>query len=93
MKNSLNDLEKRLAALPVNVMVQLPDGKRLGTDAADADVRMIMRSPAAYLALMQGRMGDLGSAVVEGWVDLEGNMHDVIAAGRGLLESDPTANT
>ncbi|MGE8397432.1 MAG: class I SAM-dependent methyltransferase, partial [Comamonas sp.] len=91
MKNSLQDLEKRLAELPVKVLVQLPDGKRLGTEPAD--VRMIMRSPAAYLALMQGRMGDLGSAVVEGWVDLEGNMHDVIAAGRGLLQDDPTTNT
>jgi cyclopropane-fatty-acyl-phospholipid synthase len=91
MKNSLTDLEHRLAALPVKVLVQLPDGQRLG--AEPADVRLIMQSPAAYLALMQGRLGDLGSAVVEGWVDLQGSMRDVIAAGRQLLQGDPTAST
>ena len=91
MKNMSKDLECRLAALPVKVWVQLPDGQCLG--AEPADVRVILRSPVAYLALMQGRMGDLGSAVVEGWVDVQGNMHDVIAAGRGLLQADPTAVT
>ena len=91
MKNSLTDLEHRLAALPIKVLVQLPDGQCLGSEPAD--VRLIMRSPAAYLALMQGRLGDLGSAVVEGWVDLQGNMHDVITAGRALLEADPTVST
>ena len=91
MKNSLTDLERRLAALPVKVWIQLPDGQCLG--AEPADVRLIMKSPAAYLALMQGRLGDLGSAVVEGWVELQGSMRDVIAAGRGLLLSNPAANT
>ncbi|MBF6629722.1 MAG: class I SAM-dependent methyltransferase [Comamonas sp.] len=91
MNNLLNDLENRLAALPVKTVLQLPDGKRLGTEPAD--VRMIMRSPAAYLALLQGRVGDLASAVVEGWMELEGNMHDVIAVGRGLLQADPTATS
>lgn len=89
MKNSINDLESRLAALPVKTLVQLPDGKQLGTEPAA--VHVTLRSPVAYLALMQGRIGDLGSAVVEGWVDVQGAMRDVIAAGRSLLQSDPTA--
>ena len=31
----------------------------------------------------------MGAAVVEGWVDLQGNMRDVMSAATNLLQSDP----
>lgn len=37
----------------------------------------------------QGQIGALGAAVVEGGVELEGNMRNVMAAATGLLQDDP----
>lgn len=87
MKNMLAALETRLAQLPVRVSVDLPSGQRIGP--AHSDVRVALRSPAALLALAQGQIGSLAAAVVEGWVELEGNMRHVMAAATGLLQDDP----
>ena len=80
-------LETRLAELPVRVSVALPGGQRIGP--AQGDVHITLRSPAALLALAQGQIGSLGAAVVEGWVDLEGSMRNVMAAATSLLQADP----
>jgi cyclopropane-fatty-acyl-phospholipid synthase len=87
MKHMLAALESRLAALPVRVTVVLPSGQRIGPD--ESEVHVTLRSPAAYTALAQGHIGSLGAAVVEGWVDLQGRMRDVMRAASGLLQSDP----
>ncbi|MGN1056252.1 MAG: class I SAM-dependent methyltransferase [Comamonas sp.] len=91
MKYLLAELERRLAALPVSVMVDLPSGQRIGP--AQADVHVVLRSPAAYTALAEGQIGSLGAAVVEGWVDLQGRMRDVMTAAVGMLQSDPVRGT
>ena len=87
MNKSLAALETRLAQLPVSVTVQLPTGERLGPP--QGEVQVALRSPAALLALAQGHIGSLGAAVVEGWVELEGSMRNVMAAATGLLQTDP----
>ena len=87
MNNMLTSLEKRLAGLPVRVTVELPNGQHLGPE--QGDVRLSLRSQAALLALSQGQIGTLASAVVEGWVDLQGSMRDIMAAASALLHSDP----
>ena len=87
MKNMLAALETRLAALPVRVTVDLPSGQRIGPE--QGDVRVILRSPAALLALTQGHIGSLGAAVVEGWVELQGSMRNTMAAASNLLQTDP----
>lgn len=87
MKNMLAALETRLAELPVRVSVALPGGQRIGP--AQGDVHIALRSPAALVALAQGQIGSLGAAVVEGWVDLEGSMRNVMAAATSLLQTDP----
>lgn len=89
MKHLLAALESRLASLPVRVQVQMPDGQQLGADSSLADVRVVLRSELAYLALLNGQIGSLGAAFVEGWVELEGSMRDVMAAAAGLLQGDP----
>ncbi len=83
----LATLENRLAALPVRVTVELPSGQRLGPE--QGDVHITLRSPAALLALSQGQIGSLGAAVVEGWVDLQGSMRNIMLAARSLLQADP----
>ncbi|MDO4592895.1 MAG: class I SAM-dependent methyltransferase [Comamonadaceae bacterium] len=87
MKNMLAALETRLATLPVRVTVEALGGQRLGPEKGDVHVKL--RSPAALLALEQGQIGSLGAAVVEGWVDLEGSMRDIMAAASALLQADP----
>jgi cyclopropane-fatty-acyl-phospholipid synthase len=87
MNNMLAALERRLAALPVSVTVDLPSGQRIGPE--HAQVRVTLRSPAAFMALAQGQIGSLGAAVVEGWVDLQGSMRNVMAVANGLLQTDP----
>ena len=87
MKHLLAALEQRLAALAVRVTLELPGGLRLG--AEDAEVRVILHSSAALLALAQGQLGTLGAAVVEGQADLHGSMRNIMAVARGLLHGDP----
>ena len=80
-------LEDRLSTLPVSVRVDLPSGQHIGPELGD--VRVTLRSPAALMALAQGQIGAVGSAVVEGWVDLQGSMRSVMAAASSLLQGDP----
>ena len=87
MKNMLAALENRLAALPVRVSAVLPNGQRLGP--AQGDVHVAVRTPAALLALSQGQIGTVGTAYVEGWVDLQGSMRHIMTAAARLLHTNP----
>ena len=87
MKNMLATLETQLSASPVSISITLPNGQRIGSE--HGAVNVTLRSPSALLALTQGQIGSLGAAVVEGWVDLQGNMRDVMSAATNLLQSDP----
>ena len=87
MKHLLNALEASLAASPVGVAVELPDGVRLGD--ANADLRLRLRDRMAVVALAMGEIGSVGAAIVEGRVALEGSMRQLMAAAAALLKSDP----
>ena len=87
MKHLLHTLEGRLAALPVPMAVQLPAGQQLG--AHDPAVTLRFRDRMALVALATGEIGNVGAAIVEGRVALEGGMRDLMAAAAGLLTRDP----
>ena len=87
MKHLLHSLEARLAALPVPMAVQLPAGQQLG--AAHPAVTLRFRDRMALVALATGEIGNVGAAIVEGRVALEGGMRDLMAAAAGLLTRDP----
>jgi len=87
MTQTLVSIEARLAALPVALAVVLPSGQRLG--AADAAVVLRVASTSALASLAGGQIGALGAAIVEGQVDLQGRMRDVMAAAAALLQTDP----
>ena len=87
MKNLLNSLEEHLALSPVGVAVELPDGARLGR--ADADVRLRLADRMAVVALAMGEIGNVGAAIVEGRVALEGSMRQLMTAAAALLRLDP----
>lgn len=87
MKQLLDSLQERLAALPVPMAVQLPDGQQLG--AQDPAVALRICDRLALVELATGQIGNVGAAIVEGRVLLEGGMRDLMDAAAGLLTRDP----
>jgi len=87
MKRLLHTLEARLALLPVRLALELPGGQWLGP--RDADVRLRFSDRLALAALAGGLVGDVGAAIVEGRVAMEGSMRALMAAAAGLVAHDP----
>ncbi|MDT0140640.1 class I SAM-dependent methyltransferase [Acidovorax sp. PRC11] len=87
MNHLLRTLEERLAASPVGLALELPGGRRLG--ARDARVVLRFRDAMALAALARGKVGDVGAAIVEGRVAMEGCVRDLMAAAGAVLRGDP----
>ncbi|MBS0508621.1 MAG: class I SAM-dependent methyltransferase [Proteobacteria bacterium] len=87
MKRLLSTLQASLAQSPVPMAVELPGGLRLGD--ANAPVRLHFRDRMAVVALAMGEVGNVGTAIVEGRVQVEGSMRQVMAAAAATLRSDP----
>ncbi|WPB56391.1 cyclopropane-fatty-acyl-phospholipid synthase family protein [Xylophilus sp. GOD-11R] len=82
-------IEERLRQLPVTVALQLPGGEWVGP--AKAAVMLHIRDMAALARLAAGQVGALGEAVVEGRVEIQGRMRDLMQAVAGILPNDPTS--
>ena len=78
----------RLSALPLPCAVQLPGGRRIG--AARPALQLIVRDARALLHLAQGAIGRMAEDYVEGRLEIEGRMRDLMAAAPALLPHDPT---
>ncbi|MGE8687791.1 MAG: class I SAM-dependent methyltransferase [Achromobacter sp.] len=87
MNPLLSVVERKLQALPVTVQLVLPDGAVLG--APDPRVRFVTHDKTALAHLAEGAVGVLGQDYVEGRIDIEGNMRDVMAAAAALLPGSP----
>lgn len=87
MKNLLSTLEPHLARLPVSTSVQLPSGERIGPD--HSAVQLNFRSSKALVALAEGNIGSVGTAIVQGWVEVQGTARDIMAVAAGLLRGNP----
>ena len=74
-------------ALPPDVSVQLPHGQLLG--AANAAVKLTFSSWSSIARLKAGQMGALAEDYVEGTLQLEGTMRDIIRAVTKLLPGNP----
>ncbi|TCG05550.1 SAM-dependent methyltransferase [Paraburkholderia steynii] len=83
--------EQQIAGLPLPCCVALPDGQRIG--AAQPRLSFVIRDMAALLHLTLGAIGLLAEDYVEGRLEIEGNMHDLMATAPALLRSDPTRET
>jgi len=83
----LSVVERKLQALPVPVQLVLPDGAVVGPP--DPRVRFVTHDKAALVHLAEGAVGVLGQDYVEGRIDIEGNMRDVMAAASALLPGSP----
>lgn len=87
MNPLLSVVERKLQALPVAVQLVLPDGAVLG--APDPRVRFVTHDKTALAHLAEGAVGVLGQDYVEGRIDIEGSMRDVMAASAALLPGSP----
>lgn len=87
MSSVLSAVEKKLESLPVAVQVQLPDGSVAGS--ADATIRLVAKDKSALLNLASGQAGLLGEDYVEGRLDIEGSMRDLMKLAASILPSSP----
>jgi cyclopropane-fatty-acyl-phospholipid synthase len=88
MKPISSMLEKKLSGLTSSLAVVLPGGQRFG--APQPQVTVTLNDVGALTHIATGQMGLVAQDHVEGRLDLQGGMRDVMAIAAQLLESDPT---
>ncbi len=81
-------LERKLAGLQTPMAVVLPGGERIG--AATARVTLKLADLASLVRLAAGEVGRVAQDCVEGRVEIEGAMRDVMAAASQMIGRDPT---
>ncbi len=79
-------LEQRLGALSLALV--LPGGRRIGR--GDAAVTLRFNELGTLTHLLTGQLGKVGRDYVEGKVDLDGGMRELMAAAAALVHGDPT---
>jgi cyclopropane-fatty-acyl-phospholipid synthase len=84
-----NLIERKFANLQTSTAVVLPGGRRLG--AADAEVTLTVRELGPLAHMAAGQVGLLAGDYVEGRLQIDGNMRDVVAAAAQMIPADPTA--
>ena len=80
-------VEKKLAAMPVGVRLQMPGGQWVGHQRAQ--IELVAKSNAAIKNLATGDIGKVGEDYVEGRIDIKGSMRELMAAATGLLPGSP----
>jgi len=81
-------LEQRLEKLTLPLAVVLPGGRRIGPAGAAVTVRLNELSPLTHI--LTGQVGKVGEDYVEGRIDIDGSMRDVMAVAAGIMSGDPT---
>ena len=80
-------LQAQLGGLSTSIAVQLPQGQTLGP--ADAPVKLLLSAWSSLARLKTGQVGALAEEFVEGKLNLEGRMRDVMTIVAGLLPGNP----
>src|SRR5690349_5336137 len=80
-------LEKKLASLAVPLSVRLPGGDRVGP--ADARVTLKLHDLAPLAKLAAGHIGRVAQDYVEGKLDIQGAMRDVMEIAARMMSDDP----
>jgi len=81
-------LERKLASLDVPLAVQLPAGQRVGAPDARVTLRLKELSPLAQIAT--GQVGRVAQDHVEGRLDVDGTMRDLMLIAAQMIGQDPT---
>ena len=87
MSNLVPGFPSPTPQLPDDVSVQLPHGRLLG--ASNAAVKLTFSSWSSMARLKAGQIGALAEDYVEGTLQLDGTMRDVMGAVTRLLPGNP----
>jgi cyclopropane-fatty-acyl-phospholipid synthase len=87
MSSLLPKIESQLSSLPVPVTLQLPDGRKFAKPGSRVTLAFSEWSGLAKLTARQ--IGAIGEAYVEGRVQIEGKMRDLIDVAVSLLPGNP----
>ncbi|MFO7543109.1 MAG: cyclopropane-fatty-acyl-phospholipid synthase family protein [Thiobacillus sp.] len=82
----VQQVQRRLEAHALPLVVELWDGQELG-ESGTARVRVKLHRPASLKALAHPSLGALARAYVEGDLDLEGDVRDILALGDSLCNA------
>jgi len=82
-------LEQRLAPQGVPLAVVLPGGRRLGSSQPHVTLRLHELAPLAHIAT--GQVGRVAQDYVEGRLDIDGNMRDLMRVAAQLAGDEPIA--
>ncbi len=88
IRHLVPDIQSQMTThLPADVALQLPQGQRLGS--ANAPVKLLFSNWSSIARLKAGQIGALAEEYVEGKLQLEGAMRDVMRAVTKLLPGSP----
>lgn len=80
-------LERKLSTLSLPLAVVLPGGRRFGPDPAPVTLKLKELGPLAHIAA--GQIGRVAQDYVEGRLDFDGSLRDVMKVARQMLGADP----
>jgi len=80
-------LERKLEGLTLPLAVVLPDGHRIGAADAAITIRLKQLSPLAHIAA--GEVGRVAQDYVEGKLDFDGSVRDLMVIAAQMLDTDP----
>jgi cyclopropane-fatty-acyl-phospholipid synthase len=81
-------LERKLASLTLPLAVVLPGGRRVG--AGDAAVTLRVKDLAPLTHIAAGQVGRVAQGYVEGTLDFDGTVRDLMAIAAQAIDADPT---
>ena len=87
IRHLVPDIQSQMTSLPADVALELPQGQRLGS--ANAPVKLSFSNWSSIARLKAGQIGALAEEYVEGKLQLEGAMRDVMRAVTKLLPGNP----
>jgi len=87
IRHLVPDVPPQMPRLPADIALQLPQGQRLGS--ANAPVKLAFSHWSSIARLKAGQIGALAEEYVEGKLQLEGAMRDVMRAVTKLLPGNP----
>ncbi len=81
-------LERKLSTLSLPLAVVLPGGQRFGPNPAALTLRLGELGPFAHVA--SGQIGKVAQDYVEGRLDFEGSVRDLMQIAAQMIGDDPT---
>src|SRR5688500_1448709 len=81
-------LERKLESMQVPLAVELPAGQRVG--AIDARVTLRLRELSPLVKIATGQVGRVAQDHVEGRLDVDGTMRDLMLIAAQMIGEDPT---